>query len=115
MPVLARLIEEAGIATILVTMMPYFAERGGVPRSLAVEIPFGQTMGHDAAQQMRVTKEALEVLRTAETPGTIVHSDEAWHVPQKEAYKTWQPLEASPIIAVMAPKLREMMKKKGKE
>jgi len=99
-PVLARLLESAGIATILVSMMPYFAELSGVPRTLAVEFPFGQTMGHDTAQQSRVVR-------------IIVHSEEEWPVPQKEAYKTWQPSEASPIIAVIAPQLREMLRKKS--
>lgn len=101
------------MATVLVTMMPFYAERGGVPRSLAVEFPFGQTMGHDAAQQLRVAQAALDVLISAETPGTIVHSSEPWPVPQKEAYKTWQPSEPSPIIAVMVPQLRAMLSKKA--
>ena len=113
MPVLASLLESAGIATILVSMMPYFAELSGVPRTLAVEFPFGQTMGHDTAQQSRVVRQALDVLATAVTPGIIVHSEEEWPVPQKEAYKTWQPPEASPIIAVIAPQLREMLRKKS--
>ena len=110
MPVLARLIEAAGIPTILVTMMPYFSEIAGTPRTLAVEFPFGQTMGHDADQHMRVLRQALEVLTTAEAPGTVVHSEENWPIPQKEAYKTWQPSEPSPIIAVIATQLREMMR-----
>ena len=115
MPVLARLVEEAGIATILVTMMPFYAELGGVARTLAVEFPYGQTMGHDEAQQMRVLREALGVLETAVPPNTIIHSNESWHAPQKEAYKTWQPAEASPIIAHIAPMLRDMMRNKGKD
>ncbi len=112
MPVLARLLEAAGIATILVTMMPYFAEFAGTPRTLAVEFPFGQTMGNDAAQQRRVVREALGVLETAVAPGTITHSEETWPVPQKEAYKAWQPPAPSPIIAVMAPQLRQMLRKR---
>ena len=115
MPVLARLLESAGIATILVSMMPHFAQLGGAPRTLGVEFPFAQTMGHDAAQQKRVIAEALHVLATATTPGTIVHSTEAWPIPQKEAYKAWQPAEPSPVIQVMAPKLREMLRNKNRE
>ena len=34
MPVLARVIEAAGISTVLVTMMPYWSEKVGVPRTL---------------------------------------------------------------------------------
>ena len=60
-PVLARAIEAAGFSTILVTMMPYWAEKTGTPRTLGVEFPFGQTLGQvgDAAQQMRVIEAAL--------------------------------------------------------
>ena len=112
MPVLARTLEAAGFATVLVTMMPYFAELAGTPRTLAVEFPFAQTMGYDRGQQMRVVRETLKVLETAVTPNTTVHSSETWPIPQREAYKAWQPPEASPIIAVLAPKMREMLRQK---
>lgn len=101
--------------------MPYWAEKIGVPRTLAVEFPFGQTLGQagNVAQQMRVIRQALSVLETAPStssgqavsPGTIIHSDEVWPVDQKEAYKAWQPPEQAPIIAELAPKFREMMRK----
>ncbi|MFQ5400075.1 MAG: hypothetical protein ACE5E7_10805 [Anaerolineae bacterium] len=111
-PVLARTLEAAGLATILVTMMPYWAEKVGVPRTLAVEFPFGHTLGQPGNndQQMRVLRQALTVLETVESPGVIIHSDETWPVPQKEAYKAWQPAEPSPLIQVLAPRFREMMR-----
>ncbi len=109
-PVLARLLEEAGFVTVMVTMMPYFADLMGTPRTLAVEFPFAQTIGIDGEQQMRVVREALGVLETAVSPDTIIHSAEQWLIPQKEAYKTWQPSEASPIIAIIATQLRQMMR-----
>jgi hypothetical protein len=109
-PVLARTLEAAGFSTVMVSMMPFFAELAGTPRTLAVEFPFAQTMGHDAAQQMRVVRQALAVLATAVAPGTIIHSDETWPIPQKEAYKAWQPPEPSPIIGVMAGQLRAMLR-----
>ena len=114
MPVLARTLEAAGLCTILVTPMPFWTEKIGVPRTLAVEFPFGHTLGqpHDTAQQMRVIHQALAVLETAETPGTIVHSPETWPVPQREASRDWQPEEPSPIIQVMAPRFREMMRQR---
>ena len=116
MPVLARTLEAAGLATILVTMMPYWAERIGAPRTLAVEFPFGHTLGQagDREQQMRVIEKGLAVLETADSPGTIIHSDETWPVPQKEAYKAWQPEEPSPIIAELAPRFRQMMRQQRK-
>jgi hypothetical protein len=94
--------------------MPFWAEKVGVPRTLAVEFPFGHTLGqpHDVAQQMRVIRQALEVLETAAAPGAIIHSPETWSVPQKEAAKDWQPAEPSPVIQVMAPRFREMMRQR---
>ncbi len=117
MPVLARTLEAAGLATILVSMMPYWSEKVGTPRTLAVEFPFGQTLGqaNDAAQQMRVIEEALGVLETAVSPATLIHSAEVWPIPQKEAYKQWQPAEPSPIIKTLAPQLREMMRQNRKK
>jgi hypothetical protein len=113
-PVLARTLEAAGLSTILVTNMPFWAEKVGVPRTLAVEFPFGHTLGrpHDADQQMRVIRQALQVLQTAEGPGSIVHSAETWPVPLKEALQDWQPQEGSPLIKVMAPRFLEMMRKR---
>lgn len=95
-------------------MMPFWAERIGVPRTLAVEFPFAHTLGqpHDAAQQMRVIRQALTVLETAETAGTIVHSSETWPHPQREAMKAWQPEEPAPIIQEMAPRFREMLRQR---
>jgi hypothetical protein len=111
-PVLARALEKAGLATLLVTMMPYWAEKVGVPRALAVEFPFAQTLGraHDAAQQRRVILQALEVLETAREPGRIVHSAELWPQEQAEAVQEWQPPEPSPIIREMAPKIRALLR-----
>jgi hypothetical protein len=112
--VLARTLEAAGLSTILVTNMPFWAEKVGVPRTLAVEFPFGHTLGqpHDVAQQMRVIRQALEVLETAGAPGMMVHSLERWPVPKKEAQKDWQPEEPSPVMKVLAPRFLEMMRQR---
>lgn len=112
MPVLARTLEAAGLSTVLVTMMPYWAEKSGVPRALAVEFPFGQTLGQagNAAQQKRVLEGALQVLETADSPGAIVHADEEWPESTKTAVKAWQPADPSPIIAELAPRFRQMLR-----
>ena len=114
MPVLARTLEDAGLCTILVTMMPFWAEKIGVPRTLAVEFPFGQTLGraHDAAQQMRVLRQCLEILANADRPGEIVHSSESWPQPLEEAQKLWQPRQPSPIIAELGPHIREILRER---
>ena len=113
---LARTLEAAGLSTILVTNMPFWVEKVGVPRTLAVEFPFGHTLGqpHEVAQQMGVIHQALEVLETEEAPGTIIHSAEMWLVSQKEALKDWQPREPSPVMEVMAPHFLKLMRQRRK-
>ncbi len=109
---LARTLEARGLTTILATNMPFWAERIGTPRTLAVEFPFGHALGqpHNRAQQMRVIEQALDVLESAEDAGTIVHSPEQWPVPAREATKAWQPQEPSPVVQAMAPQIREIMR-----
>ena len=114
---LARTFEKTGLSTILVTMMPYWAEKVGTPRTLAVAFPFGHTLGEpeDVDQQRRVILEALTVLESAERPGTIIHSEESWSQPTHEAIKSWQPPEPSPIIAELSPKFREMLRQQRRK
>jgi hypothetical protein len=115
-PVLARTLECAGLSTILVTNMPYWAEKVGTPRTLAVEFPFGHPLGspHNASQQMRVIKEALNVLVSAQEPGTIIHSGEVWPIQPEEATRSWQPENPSPIIEHLAPRFRQMLRERRK-
>jgi hypothetical protein len=102
-PVLARIFENAGMATVLVTNMPYWAERSGVPRTLAVEFPFGHILGlpHDREQQMRVIEAALTVLESATVPGTIVHFPERWPEPVEQALHRSHPPQPPPIMGQM--------------
>ena len=101
MLVLARLFEEGGLSTVLVTMMPSWAEQYGVPRALAIEYPFAHPLGmpHDEATQTRIIRQALDVLAEAQAPNTIVHSPEVWPGNEAEWRKRWQPSGASPLVA----------------
>ena len=92
------------MSTILVTNMPFWAEKVGAPRTLAVEFPFGQILGqpHNVDQQMRVIDKALEVLETAQEPGTIVHFQEKWPAPLEEAMEDCHPETPPPIMDQMA-------------
>ena len=114
MPVLARTLEAAGLSTIFVTNMPYWAEKVGVPRTLAVEHPFAHTLGQpgDAQGQMNIIHQALEVLENASEPGAIIHSPDKWPMPVNEATQAWQPPEPSPIIRVMRPRIREILRQR---
>lgn len=97
---LARTFEAAGLCTVFVTMMPYFAERMGVPRTLAVEFPFGHALGMagNREMQLRVIRAALAVLRDAREPGTVEHYPEPWPGDVDEWRKRWQPSEPSPVV-----------------
>jgi hypothetical protein len=102
-PVLARRIEDAGIPTVVVTMMPATAEQVLAPRIGGVEFPFGHPFGPpgDRALQRRVLGTALTVLAGASAVGTRVDIDVEWPQPRSEAYRAWQPAEPSPIVARM--------------
>lgn len=117
MPVLARTLEASGLSTIMVTMMPFWAQKVGAPRTLAVEFPFGHTLGqpHNVDQQMRVIRQVLNVLETVDTPGSIVHSPETWPEPLKGVKANWQPKEPSPIIEVMTPQALKLLRQKRRE
>lgn len=110
MPVLARTFEAAGMSTIMVTNMPFWAEKIGVPRTLSVEFPFGHILGqpHNKEQQMRVIRQALEVLEKVEAPGTVIHSEEKWPAPLEEALRDSHPETRPPIGADMGPLHREL-------
>jgi len=101
--VLARIFEAAGLSTVLVTNMPYWAEKIGVPRTLGVEFPFGHALGRPGDQdtQMLVIRAALALLEEGRTPGEIRELDIEWPQPFDEAKRDWQPLEPSPIVKMM--------------
>ena len=103
MPVLARLLEAAGLPTVVVTMMPSIASALGAPRIVGVEFPFGHPFGmpHDRQMQRRVLLTALTVLAGAAQPGTRVDVDIVWPQDTREAYRSWQPSQPSPIVAMM--------------
>lgn len=97
---LARAIEEAGLSTVTVTMMPGFAQRAGTPRIVGVEFPFGHPLGmpHDREMQMSVLSDALGFLASASEANQVLHLPHEWPIAQEIAYKSWQPSEPSPII-----------------
>jgi len=101
--VLAQEFEKAGLSTVTVTMMPYWAEKMGTPRTLAVEVPFGHAFGTpgDRDMQMSVVRAALALLEEAREPGATSEVEIEWPQPSDEARKDWQPSEPSPIIKMM--------------
>ena len=113
---LARTFEEAGLSTVLVTVMPYWAERLGVPRTVGVEFPYGHPLGRpgDRDTQTRIIREALRLLEEATGPGEIRELDYMWPQDLDEAKRDWQPLEPSPIIRMMIEQRRAQRQREGR-
>ena len=109
MPVLARTIEEAGIPTVTLTMMPNLATKTRVSRVLGVEFPFGQAFGmvDDLDMQREVAEAAVRLLEDAKEPETRRDLDIEWPVDTKIAYRGWQPSEVSPIVAASLSQIRK--------
>jgi D-proline reductase (dithiol) PrdB len=111
-PVLARLFEDAGMPTVLVTNMPIWSERIGVPRSLAVEFPFGHILGQAGNRdlQRRVILHALDLLERAAGPGVIEHFPEPWPEPVEAGRRASLPETPPPIAAEMGRHIGEFLR-----
>jgi D-proline reductase (dithiol) PrdB len=94
-------LEEAGIPTVILSMMPAWQPIVGAPRVAAVAYPFGRPFGDagDAATQRAVLRAALRVLAEATVPGAVVHLPFRW--PEEPRATKWGPDEPSPIVAMM--------------
>ena len=104
----ARLIEENGFATIVLTPMPEFHNSVGIPRTAALEYPFGRMLGqvNDVEGQREVLRETLAALENADKPGTIRHLPFVWPEAPKET--DWHPPHISPIIKQNLDKIKKM-------
>ncbi|HLV00451.1 MAG TPA: glycine/sarcosine/betaine reductase selenoprotein B family protein [Acidobacteriota bacterium] len=80
MGLVQRIIEDAGIATISITLCRDITERIGVPRAAHYRFPFGFTLGetNEEAVQLRILKDLLRSVREIEEPGVIVDLPYEW-------------------------------------
>lgn len=101
MGLVARVIEEAGVSTVVLSMMPAYQPTVGAPRVAAIAHPFGRPYGDvgDAETQREVLRAALRILETAPAPGRVVHLPFQW--PEDARATKWGPDEPSPIVAMM--------------
>jgi D-proline reductase (dithiol) PrdB len=78
--IIQRVLEEAGLATISLTIEPEMMKLVGVPRAMVVDFPPGCPVGEptDGDKQRKVLKEALEYLTTMTQPGTVWKSPFKW-------------------------------------
>ena len=92
------MIEENGISAVVLTPMPEFHNAAGIPRSVAIEYPFGRPVGqvNDVKGQRDVLLKTLAMLENAEKPGGILHLPMTWPEDSKDV--KWHPPEISPIV-----------------
>ena len=112
---LARVFEEHGLSTVLVTNGPFFGGIG-VPRTVAVEFPYGHMLGYpeDRAMQMQVIEAAVEMLEKAKEPGAMRELDIEWPQEFDVARKDWHPPEASPIVRMMLDQAKKAAKERDR-
>jgi hypothetical protein len=91
-------LEEAGFSTVVLTPTHEFHRAVGIPRSAAIEYPYGRPLGQvgDREGQRKVLLMALSMLEKAKTPGEVLHLPFAW--PEEPKKTEWQPPEMSPLI-----------------
>ena len=80
MSLVARHLEEAGIATVIVGSAQDIVETAGVPRFVFVDYPLGNPMGRpgETAEQAAVVDAALELLVGAVGPRMTRRLDLDW-------------------------------------
>jgi hypothetical protein len=76
----ARLIEEAGLPTVVIGSARDIVEECGVPRFLFVDFPLGNPCGKpdDIEMQRSITGLALDLLEQAFVPRTTVQAPLVW-------------------------------------
>ena len=95
------MIEDAGISTICVNMIPDYSRAYGFPRVAALEYPFSLTLGRpgDREGQLQVIRAALQALVDIQEPGEIIHLPFVW--PEDPKAVDSHPSEPSPIAALI--------------
>ena len=88
MSLVARLLEENGIATVIIGSAKDIVTFCGVPRFLFTDFPLGNPCGkpYDDTSQRSIISSALALLETASEPGTIVQTPLKWD--ESSAWKT---------------------------
>lgn len=94
----ARHLEQNGFSTLVLSPTHDFQRAVGIPRSAAIEYPYGRPVGQvgDRDGQRRVLLAALAALERIRTPGEVIHLPFTW--PEDPKNTKWHPPEMSPLI-----------------
>lgn len=103
----ARFLEDAQFSTLVLTPTYEFHRAVGIPRSVAIEYPYGRPIGEvgEREGQREVLKAALSFLEEAQKPGEIKHLPFTWHEDPKDT--KWHPPEMSPMIKLYLDEIKQ--------
>ncbi len=78
--IIQSILEEAGMATISISLKPEVTHFMNVPRAVHVRYPYGYTLGpaFDATTQREILAKTLDLLYQIEEPGTMVKLPYRW-------------------------------------
>lgn len=107
MGLVARFLEERGIATIVLTSTPEYNREIGFPRIAAIQYPYGRPIGQvqDRSGQRDVLLKTLEVLQQATMPGSVVNLPFVW--PEVPKNTKWHPPEISPLVKMFLHEIKK--------
>jgi hypothetical protein len=75
-----RAIEDAGVSTICITLMPWITEKVKVPRAIFLEFPLGHPLGKsfDQEQQKMILLDTFRAIESIKEPGVIIELPYKW-------------------------------------
>ncbi len=80
MGLIAREVEARGIPSVSLSSALSITRSAGAPRAVFLDFPLGRTAGRafDKAMQRDIVGRALDLVRDATTPGTVIDVDYRW-------------------------------------
>jgi hypothetical protein len=81
---LQRLVELAGIPTVIIASLPTIAQQSGAPRILSVDTPMGAALGEpdNTTQQTTILAAALDTLTRTDQSGLTIDAHQTYRTPQ---------------------------------
>ena len=111
----ARYLEEAGFSTVVITPTYEFHRAVGIPRSAAIEYPYGRPLGQvgDRKGQREVLLQVLSFLERAKKPGEVMFLPFQW--PEDPKRTVWQPPEMSPLIKFYLEEIKQARQRESEK
>ena len=96
----ARVIEAAGIPTVVLSQMPFIIEKIRAPRAAVLEFPFSMIWGRpgDRETQLRILRDLLDAAESITEPGTIIELPYRWPEEDMKS-RDWWPTEPPPWMS----------------